>query len=160
MKETHATETDYISLNGGSDDELMSREYRWFYKRVGELWFAGKETNGRSGVVPVTPFPDVLPHLALEFVWITQTSRIKFRCGEMTPQAAEAHVRLFESLYCIVEADQDGRWMEMKLAPAANTIVPDPVAPPAVPPPTKIREWRPKQRPKADPFDPLAGILY
>ncbi len=171
MKTKIATPHHYEQLNRSSElknnsetDSVIPLNAA-FYTRVGELWFDGKSSHGRSGIVPRKPFPCALPQLSLEFYLVTGDERVRFSCGKMSPEAAAVHSDMFTCLYASDEfkaenADQEGRWLEMKLAPAAKVIVPDPGAPPAVLPAKKVREWRPKRKAKADPFDPLSGISY
>ncbi len=167
MNTRPATNEDYTKLNEGSDAEPLSHEYLAFYKRLGVLWFDGKNKTGRICIVPEKPFPAVLPHLSLEFLWIRAATGIWCKCRELTPAAAEAHARLFVSLYGRSGAgtgdDQTGMWKEMKWN------VPAPLESPHVASPAHVREPITAARPvgkarrkikKLDPFDPFAGILY
>ncbi len=168
MNTRPATNEEYTKLNQGSDAEPLSHEYLAFYKRVGVLWFDGKNKTGRICIVPEKPFPAVLPHLSLEFLWISGGTRIRCECREMTPTAAEGHARLFLSLYGKSGAgtgdDQTGMWKEMKWnVPAAPLEFPDASSPALVREP--ITAARPagkaRRKPKkSDPFDPFDGILY
>jgi hypothetical protein len=167
MKTRPATPEDYNNLNNGFDADPMATEYRTFYGRVGVLWFQGKESRGKTGIVPLKPYLFSLPHLTLDFVVIRDGKTI-FQCGMMSPEAAAVHAGLFQSLYSSGEFEsdddgQEGRWKKMKVSDAM-AVKNERTAEPA-PETTQTVESKPKKHKKtkgkkADAFDPFAGILY
>jgi hypothetical protein len=165
-----ATDADYLKLNQGCDAEPMSAEYREFHSRIGMMWFEGKETVGKRGIVPGEPFPNTLPHLSLEFVLISGAMNLRFDCGLMVGPASEAHAGFFNTLYGTSSsgtagAQQNGRWKEMKLdspktptkplSPDASGVLKPQTDAASIATPAKRKPKRP-----ADAFDPFSGLLY
>ncbi|MBA3607340.1 MAG: hypothetical protein H0W43_02315 [Chthoniobacterales bacterium] len=143
-----------------------SIEYRNFYSRIGMLWVEGKESHGKKGIVPANSKSCLLPHIDLDFLVIGEEEKVRFRCAEMHLSLAEIHADWFRCMSdwnnaATEDADQSGRWKEMKLTDAEDVV---PIKPPEATGPVTPPVWRPRKTPKkprkSDPFDPLDGLLY
>ncbi len=166
MNERNALEKDYLQLHEGHDCDAESIEYRNFYSRIGLLWVEGKESHGKRGIVPANPSSCVMPYIDLDFFVIREESKVRYRCGAMHPSLGAIHSDWFRSMCewdnaATEDADQDGRWKEMKLTDAEDVV---PIKPPEATRPVTPPVWRPRKAPKkprkSDPFDPLDGLLY
>ncbi len=98
MNEIEATVADYEALNRGADKGQFSHGFTDFTMRAMNLWFAGKDSHGKRGIVPAT-FSLEEPTLSLEFWLVRPSGRKRFQCWLMNKLARAAHVALFLKLY-------------------------------------------------------------
>jgi hypothetical protein len=108
MKEVETAQADYRDLNRGAEDGALSLGFTDFTMRAMNLWFAGKDSHGKRGIVPAT-FSLEEPTLSLEFWLVRPSGRKRFQCWLMNKLARAAHVALFLELYpdgkCDIQSD-------------------------------------------------------
>jgi hypothetical protein len=98
MNEIETAQADYRDLNRGAEDGALSLGFTDFTMRAMNLWFAGKDSQGKRGIVPAT-FSLEEPTLSLEFWLVRPSGRKRFQCWLMNKLARAAHVALFLELY-------------------------------------------------------------
>jgi hypothetical protein len=172
MKEIETTETDYRNLNHGSEDGALSLGFTDFTMRAMDLWFSGKNSGGKRGIVPATS-PKEDDNLALEFWLVRPSGRKRFQCWLMNKLARAAHVALFRELYLNGQRDSqrdsddsveagagltmasnsEETALQKEATESAQIVVALPVL--------KIRKRKKaKKKKRSDMFDPLDGICY
>jgi hypothetical protein len=172
MNEIETTETDYRHLNRGSEDGALSLGFTDFTMRAMNLWFAGKDSQGKRGIVPAT-FSLEEPTLSLEFWLVRPSGRKRFQCWLMNKLARAAHVALFLELYPDGQIDfpsDSGDAVEagagLTMASTSEEALPqkeaaareEEVVVSAVP--TTRKKKKAKKKKRSDMFDPLDGICY
>lgn len=171
MKEIETTETDYRHLNRGSEDGALSLGFTDFTMRAMDLWVAGKDSQGKRGIVPAT-FPLEEPTLSLDFWLVRPDGRKKFQCWLMNKLARAAHVALFLKLYPGGQSDSQSDPADSVEAGAGLTMAstgeealpqkesaPEKQAVASVVLTTRKKK-KPKKNKRSDMFDPFDGMLY
>jgi hypothetical protein len=171
MKEIEPTEADYRALNRGSEDGALSLGFTDFTMRAMNLWFAGKDSQGKRGIVPAT-FSLEEPTLSLEFWLVRPSGRKRFQCWLMNKLARAAHVALFLELYPDGQCDSQSDSGDSVEAGAGLTMASpckevlsrkeaeSPEKEMIVSPAPMSRKKKKAKKKKADMFDPLDGICY
>ncbi len=143
------------------------------------LWFAGRDSKGTRGIIPIVPFRTVSEPAALSFWLVKNDERMKFECWVMNKIARVTHMSMFVHLYCggsgagqiVEEEDSAGAGVELKIsfdrevkAPPSPGALPPVEAPgPPVAPVNgngSAKNKPKKKRSKSDMFDPFDGLIY
>ncbi len=170
MKEIETTEADYEALNRGADKGQFSHGFTDFTMRAMNLWFAGKNSQGKRGIVPAT-FPEDGDTLALEFWLVRPSGRKRFQCWLMNKLARAAHVALFLELYPDGQIDFQSDSDEALEAGAGLTMASEcePLPQKESAPEKHVvvsvvlttrEKKKAKKKKRSDMFDPLDGICY